>query len=95
MTDDQDASPPPVFKNKDLDHVILSQFAMGFVPIDYEGLPDSTAMLIAWRLLRVRTPAKTAKLMALSKERVVKLANCFDDNATADLKDWASELGEY
>lgn len=95
MTDDPDAVPPPIFKSKDLDHVVINQFAMGFLPVDLTLDSESTAMLIVWRMLKTKTVAKVAKLTGLPKEHVVKLQQCFDDNAPPDLKDWASTLGEF
>lgn len=88
VTDAPEALPPPVFRLKDVDLVIVEEFADAAGLQDWEDHSVSTLMTVSWMLRRKLTFNRLAKISGLEKTYVISLVQGFDDGAPADFKEF-------
>lgn len=94
VTEIPDALPPPVYRENDVDPDLAVEVNDAFIAedADWGVYNESTFMAAVWRLRRHGyRAARIARVTEQSKERIVQLTDHFEEEASAELKDFIKD----
>lgn len=94
VTDDPSALPPPVYRSEDVDPDLAVEINEAFLAedADWSIYNESTLMAAVWRLRQYGYRAsRISRVSGLPKDRVVQLAEHFEEEASPDLKDFIKD----
>lgn len=94
VTDDPEALPPPVYKEREIDPDLAVEINEAFIAedADWTVYNESTLMAAIWRLRKHGYRAsRISRVSGLSKDRVLQLTDHFEEEATPELKDFIKD----
>jgi hypothetical protein len=92
VTDLPNELPPPEFREEEVDTLEVESLIEGHQSV-WKIASVSSQMAACWLLRKNCTIAKIARLAGTSKERAIKLIQCFDEEAPKELRDFLADLG--